>query len=205
MKTNPVLDIIISLLENTVYHFSGRKRIAVFENVYNGRVYGLGGADYLLGQVVRQYYIDESRYYISQKAKSLWDSISRDDIWKYSYRDIVKCQNRDGIEVKEYVGASSRFTTRILEEGTTFVFNNVFHDEHIVPICAIVKELQTLSNPNYENVSAVLEKLCVCRMLKEEDRSIAARYKRPNSFDEIIDTIYKKSNIELIKRKAARD
>lgn len=69
---NEVLDIIIPFIEAT----KNDRPI----NSENQLVPQMGGAKYLLGQMIRQLQIPQNHYFISTKAKPLWEQISTKDI-----------------------------------------------------------------------------------------------------------------------------
>lgn len=198
MQTNPILDIIINVLENTKYYNYNNKMASKIECEINGEIHTLWNADYLLGQIIRQYKIAGDNFYISKGALDIWSKISDDSIQKYSYRDNIKCA-RGPVTVKVYKGASSKYEEVLLDRNSTFIFNDVFHDDHIIPVNVIIKELRKLTNYSYENVSGILNRICICRMLKEEDRRIIEKSKRPFSVETVIKEIYAKYDIEAIK------
>ena len=195
MDKNPVLDIIISLLENEKIYRINKKVGSKIECSYNGKTYVLWNSNYLLGQIIRQYCISEDKYYISQKAKALWEQITKQNIWDYSYRDRIICENDAEISAKSYKGASSKYSTTTLRSGVEFIFNDIFHDEHIIPINVIIKELKSLPECTYKTIEDTLDKIRVCRMLKEEDREIKEKSRRPSDFNYVIENIYKKHGI----------
>ena len=198
MLGNPVLDIIINILQNTKNDNGAEKALDRIECTYGGRTYALWNANYLLGQIIRQYQIPKSNFYISKRAFERWHQISEDDIWNYSYRSKIVVQGET--VVKKYKGASSDGEQVTLGTGADFVFNDVFHDEHIIPINVIIKKLKSLESYNYENVSQILDQICVCRMLKEEDRRIKEKSKRPCDVKTVVNEIYAKYGIEIVER-----
>ena len=197
---NPILDVIINILKYSKSQTIDAKevRIAAFEN--NGITYAFWNPDYILGQLLRQYIICKDKFFLSKKAAELWNKISSKDIWMFSYRDKIVCEFDNIVWVKSYAGASSKFTLQKLCKNNTFIFNDVFHDDHIVPISIIKKELFNLSDYTYENVSKVLDKICICRMLKEEDRKIKEKSKRFTDHIKVINEIYSKYNIEILNQ-----
>ena len=200
MDKNPILDIIISILQNQKNYCINTKTSSKVECICNGKTYVLWNSDYLLGQIIRQYNISEDKFYISQKANSLWEQISKQNIWNYSYQDKVFCENEKEIIVKSYKGASSKYSTTTLKSGVRFIFNDVFHDEHVIPINVIIKELKSLSEYTYKAVEEILDKIKVCRILKEEDREIKEKSRRPSDFNYVVENIYKKYEIEICPR-----
>ena len=198
MQNNPILDIIISVLDNTKYYSYNGKTATKIEYESGGEIYTLWNANYLLGQIIRQYKIAESNFYISKAALDAWSAISDSDILNYSYRDKVKC-TKGPADVKVYKGASSQYEEVTVDRDNTFVFNDIFHDEHIIPINVVIKELRGLTDYNYESVSEILNKICICRMLKEEDRRIKEKSKRPFDAEAVITEIYAKYGIKALK------
>ena len=160
----------------------------------------LWNSNYLLGQIIRQYYIADNNYYISQKALALWGQITNQSIWNFSYQDKILCENSKEIAVKCYKGASSKHSIKNLKPGDRFTFKDVFHDEHIIPINVIIKELKSLPEYTYTAIENTLDKIKVCRMLKEEDRKIKEKSRRPSDFNYVIENIYKKYEIEITPR-----
>ena len=182
---NRVLDIIIDFIKG-----SKDKNLRIV-NEENDKYYAICNSYYLLGQIIRSYYIECNHYYISKKSIELWKQISDEPIFKYWYRDSVIMEKDDSLSIHEYTGNSKKFKERTIKKG------DVFHDEHIVPIKMIVDELLNLENPNYDSVIKILDKIYICRILKDEDRSIATKYNRSTDFNKVIQNEYK--NIELIK------
>ena len=158
-------------------------------------------AKYLLNQTVRQLYLPTSKYYLTKMAKETWDKIRTkdDDIYNYWYRNSVEKNVEGEVEVKLYKGASKTpYDIKPIKKGDKFIFKDVFHDDHIIPMKLILKRLLALENPNRENVQTILDDITVCRMLKSEDRKIIRMHNRPYNEDEIIKTIYSEKDIILI-------
>ena len=170
---NAVLDILIPFIR------AEQAQTHRIEAEMDGKPLTLGGTGYLLGQLIRQYAIPPERQYISQAAWQLWHSLTDEDIWRYSYRNIVKCRSAVPVPIQEYRGNErTPKNTREIAAGETFVFRDVFHDEHMVPVSEIIQALIRLSPVTYESVSGVLSQLCICRILKTEDRSLYPKYHR---------------------------
>lgn len=172
--SNAVLDILIPFIraEQDASH-----RI---ESEMDGNPLTLHGTGYLLGQMIRQYAIPPERQYISRAAWELWHKLTDEDIWRYTYRQVVKCRSSAPVPIQEYRGNErSPKSSRNIEPGETFVFRDVFHDEHMVPVSEILQALIRLPSVTYESVSEVLSHLCTCRILKTEDRSLYPKYRRP--------------------------
>lgn len=156
---------------------------------------------YLLGQIIRQYVLSSGQYYISLRAENLWKSISGKSIWDYTYRQYVKCENDIPVTVFEYTGNQNKPRgKRIISKGDGFVFRDIFHDEHMIPISLAVNRLIAEKDLNYENVRKVLDSMYICRLLKCEDRELPVKYKRPYDLQEVI-KMYHAAGIEIIKRR----
>ena len=175
---------IINAKETTEYNYEVHKK----------------SAKYLLNQTVRLLSIPRSSYYLSKKAKITWDEIiTNDDIFNYWYRNPVIKIVESEIEVELYKGANKKpYDTKTLKAGDKFIFKDVFHDDHVIPMKLVLRRLIDLENPNRENVQEILNDITVCRMLKSEDRKIARMHNRPYDEDEIIKTIYAEKDIVLI-------
>ncbi len=203
---NIVLDIIIEFIKgcrNKKKDDSG-KDYAVIENGKSGADYmAINSPDYLLGQILRQYHIPPSHYFISAAAVEKWKEISSEPIFKYWYRSPVTKDTDGETEILRFVGNTNNRESKKIHKGDTFIFRDVFHDEHIVPISMVLEKLCGLKNPDYENVKETLDKIYICRMLKTEDRdNITSKSKRSLDLD------YKKNiedyyeNIDVIEVKS---
>ncbi len=193
MKHNKVLDIIINLLIGVK---SNKCLVDEFEN---GEKFGIGGCSYILNQTLRQYHLPEDHYFISEKADELWMRISEENILKYSGRKRVKKTIEGDVYIDLYKGSEKNPHQQnfLIKHGDCFVFNDVFTDEHIVPISDIIKELLTLPNCDYDSVKKVLDKMYICKILKQEDRRIVRKSGRPTNYKEIINTDYLKADIKI--------
>ena len=194
MEKNNVLDIIIEFVKavndsNSIKTFIG------------GKEYKICAAKYLLGQIIRQYEIPEDHYYISYEAEKLWGLLSNDDIWKYCYRAIVQCDTNNNLIVKKYRNNEKNPSEQEIKHGDKFIFRDVFHDEHIVPIKVIIENLLSLTDLTYENVENILDKIYICRILKSEDRNIPQKSNRPFDFEKAKKEVYEPCNIALKCRK----
>ena len=188
-----VIDIIIEFLNGCN---NGDKIVDDNKNEYCA----IHNCHYLLGQIIRNYHVEYNHYYISEKALELWKKITDETLFDYWYRAKVTMEKEGLLKVKVYVGNSKHYTEMDLSKGKDFTFRDVFHDEHMVPIKMILDELLALDNPNYDNVKKILDKIYICRMLKEEDRDLANKYNRSTNINEVINNDYK--NIKLIQLKS---
>jgi len=156
-----------------------------------------GGAHYLLGQALRQIRLPQDRYFISIKAEKLWKEITDENIYNYYYRKKVTNKLSDYKILDVYKGASSELQKLTIKKSEGFIFRDVFHDDHIIPIKVIIEKLIEIEIPNYENVMHILELIGICRMLKSEDRAIYSKSSRPFDEREIITYLYVKSGIYI--------
>lgn len=193
-EKNIVLDIIIEFIKALK-----TKDKAIEVNI-NGKMYKIWSCKYLLNQLLRQLHTPKERWYISKKAKELWDKLSPTPIENYHYNDIVQVVSDASIEVEIYKGNDSHFEKRTLKSGDKFKFNSVFHEEHIVPINVIIHKLLELDNLTYANVESILDKIAMCRILKSEDKLLnkQAKKNRPCDAEEVLKRIYyEKTGIEI--------
>ena len=150
-------------------------------------------AKYLLGQTIRQLNLPREKYYLSVEAKKKWNLIRKDneDIFKYWYRNSVEKNVESIVEIAKYKGGEKLpYKIEEISCGDKFIFKDVFHDDHIIPIKLILKKLLKIKEVNRKNVTEILEDISVCRMLKSEDRLIYEKSKREYSEIEIINKLY---------------
>lgn len=152
--------------------------------------------DYLLNQAIRQYIIPEENWHLSKAAKELWDSITSEDIRKYNYKQPITCDRAEQTPAKKFVGNNSTGSDIKIKRGDRIPFNKLFSAEHMTPIADIIKELKALNDITPENVKAILDKIHICRVTKEEDRNIKPKYGRGIDIESIKNDAYK--NIPLV-------
>ena len=188
-------DIIIAFLKS---HKNKDYAHPYIESFYKGKNVSIWNTHYLLGQILRQFNIPEERYFISEKSLNKWKEITNKNIRDFYYREKVVCEN-DNVEIEEFKGASKKGITRIINKGDTFIFRDVFHLEHMIPIKVIEDELLSLKDDelDYDHVDSILNKLYICRILKTEDRKIENKYKRSSDIEDIIKNVYR--NIKVIR------
>lgn len=166
------------------------------------------GVKYILGQTLRHYQIPESHYCVSEKALSEWKekfslnpyvlfSLDENGIVQYRYSETIHLTKET-----EFEQSNITSNNRKKIKGRKFVFHKVFHEEHIVPINMIINELKELDELTYTNVLNVLDKIYICKMLKQEDEKLNDKgYKRKRSstnFQDIINNEYKDAGINVI-------
>lgn len=198
---NEILDLIVSLTKGV------QDKDNELKCHYGGDDYKLGACTYLLGQVLRQYSKNNGRIYVSKKAYEKWKSLTKDEMIKRWYTNGVNCdgptfENGGKQTLYLYKGNSNKPEPIEFKKGDKFAYRQVFHDEHIIPIASIIEDLKNLDDPSYENVGKVLDNICICRILKSEDRNIKnknARYKcLIRTYDESYKVTKNEEPIELI-------
>ena len=151
---------------------------------------------YLLGQCIRQYDIPKENRHVSRAALVFWKTISTQKIGDYHYRNAVPCDNlKKEINVQSYTGATSTGSPLLLKPGKTFIFRNLFHEDHITPVSFILNELIDMDSVDKESIEDCLNKMHLCVLLKEEDRNLG-RTKGRGDFETTIKDAYK--DIELL-------
>lgn len=147
--------------------------------------------DYLLNQAIRQYIIPEENWHLSKAAKELWDSITSGDIRKYNYKQPITCDRAEQTPAKKFVGNNSTGSDIKIKRGDRIPFNKLFSAEHMTPVADIIKELKALDDITSENVKAILDRIHICRVTKEEDKNIKPKYGRDIDIESIKRNAYK--------------
>lgn len=162
------------------------------------RKYYLTASKYLLNQVLRNLALPWSHYYFSQKAISLWQRVCAGKITDKFYKDRVNCKSGVSDHIMKFKGNSSEFNDyEINPNGDWFSYRQVFHDEHMTTINDIIGELSKLDDPTTEEISKILDRIYICRMLKTEDRIPKRQKTRGLDLGKIIE-MYKSCGIEVI-------
>ena len=193
MDKNNVLDIIINFIKGI------KTNNQICSNFAQSEVLEINNCGYLLSQILRHYQIPASQYFVSEKAFELWSKISTDSIFNYTYRDKVKKNVNGSILVDKYKGGEKFPHKKDCEIkcGETLIFNDIFIDEHVVPINIIIKNLLELQNLDYVSVKNVLDKISICKLLKEEDRRIVNKSNRSIDYKEVFNTDYLEAGIKV--------
>ena len=185
MGGNPVYDYIIELVNS----IKGDRAVA-----FEGERWA--GSKYLLGQIIRQYCLPRHHYFVSKRAKELWDALGNsEDILDYSYQKPVRCC-RDGIEIREFVGNSKSFKSRTINSGDEFTFRSVFHDEHVVPVNVIIDNLCSFPELTYDDITDALNRIRICKMLKSEDKDIRNKSNRSLDYRIVLNNDYKNAGVQ---------
>ena len=61
----------------------------------------------------------------------------------------------------------------------------------MTPVADIIKELKALDDITSENVKAILDRIHICRVTKEEDKNIKPKYGRDIDIERIKRNAYK--------------
>ena len=177
MQQNAMFDCIIGLI-----HAIRADQQNLIEN--DGTQWG--APKYLLSQIIRAYVIPKEHYLVSQGAKETWERISHQRITDYVWQDKVKCEI-PGAQIYKYSGNSKEpYDNPVLKLGEDFAYRSVFHDEHLVPVSAIIDELCSYEKPTYADIQHTLSKMRICKMLKAEDRRITVKSNRPSDYKEAL-------------------
>ena len=188
MEHNEVIDLIITLIKGA----KAKEDCIVSSEVT------LQGCNYLLGQVIRQIRIPLDHWFVSDGAKTLWEKLTSKNIMEFWYTMPVPCDRANGIKVDLYRGGEKKpYKDQIVKKNGTIIYREVFHDEHIVPVVVIVNELCALKEPTRENVKRILDKIYMCKLLKEEDRRILHRSNRPSDYRAAIVDSYTPQGITI--------
>lgn len=158
---------------------------------------------YLINQTIRLYILPEGHMYASYKAETLWNEITSDDMSRRGYRDRVKADKVNGpTPLYRYKGSNkkSEKAPYSLCPNKTFVFNDIFHEDHIIPVCYFVDKLLRLteSELSEERVEKILDGMYIAKILKEEDRKLP-RINRPNNLSAVLRTTYKELKVRPIQ------
>ena len=154
---------------------------------------------YVLGQTVRAYKVPKKQIFISQAAEKRWNELTNFDINNFDYKQSFKCDRlKQSITCKMYKGSQKNGKNVQINPNAKVCFNDMFHVDHIVPVKLIMDELLKLTQINSQNVSNILQKMYLCRMLKEEDRLLGRTAGRTLCYNNNINNIYKKRGICVI-------
>ena len=192
-KENKVLDIIITLAEAVKATESPDKDKCQY--YLDDGTNRLWGAKYLLGQVLRQYRINDDHIFISVAADKLWKEITAKEIKDYHYTMQVPVSRKCTLAL--YKGAAKNPSEEVsLTPNDTFQYRQVFHDEHVIPIADIIEHLINLDELNHDNVQTILNNIYMCRILKKENAGLT--HKRPFSVVKAIEEVYNAKGIEIL-------
>ncbi len=154
---------------------------------------------YLISQTIRHYVLPKSHYHLSQAAYERWEELSDEDIMQKHFQDHVFCDKLEGTsrQYPLFVGASKKgILTEITEEG--FSFRQMFHEDHIVPVSMIFEQMILMDKMDAEKVSALLNKMHICTILKEENNRIGRTRDRCLDYRKTINKVYTPAGITLV-------
>lgn len=197
MKNDAIIDSILCLLKG----YKDEEKAKQTQN--------LNDLKYLLNQSIRQYDIPDGNRHLSMEADKKWKQVmpTTENIMNYHYKQMVDCKNRSNkdVDLKLFKGNTRKtFTTITLKPGDKYIFEfrAVFHEEHVVPVQAIVDYLinQNVKKLDAKAIKKLLDdKLHICIILKEEDGNLPKIKRNSFEYQEIIDTVYKEAKITLVK------
>ena len=185
MSEDQALDIIIEFVKAS--RIKGKKKD---KKITDGGI-EITNCSYLLNQLLRNITIPEDHYHISVEAQKLWNELTSSDIKDFEYDEMVKCDKINGSRVLDsYKGNENKPTEMTVEKDGKIKYNNVFHNEHVIPIKVIIQKLQECDLDDREKVKEILEKIHICRITKEEDKKLKPKSNRPCDYDDIVKGIY---------------
>ncbi len=156
---------------------------------------------YLLLQSIRQYDIPLSKRHVSERAFNRWNDLTSQCIKDCHYRDKVICDRLTGSKKYDlFKGASGTGCPTTLTTKSTFLFREMFHEDHVIPVSVILEELKKIKNTTIgeNDIKALLNEMHLCVLLKEEDRNIGRTCGRKTiDFPLIISSVYNDKGINL--------
>lgn len=153
---------------------------------------------YLLNQSIREYDIPSDNRHVSKAALILWKDLTKEDIKNYHYRDVVKCDNlKQPWNTDLFQGANKEGNEREIFPYDSFLFNELFHEDHVIPVSLILKEIVKLEIINYNSIKDILDMMHICVILKEEDRKLGRTKERYIDYNKTIEDVYNKNGVEL--------
>ena len=192
-KNINVLDIIVTFVKAIKETPKNKEKMPYY--YFDDKENRIWGAKYLLGQILRQYRLDANHIIVSKRADELWKEITGEEsIHNHGYRDVIK--SKVDRKIIKYSGASKKGENAELKVGESFIWNDIFHDEHVIPIADIIEHLISLDELNYGNVQNILNNIYMCRILKEENAGLT--HKRPFSVVKAIEEVYNSKGIEIL-------
>lgn len=153
---------------------------------------------YLLNQSIREYEIPSDNWHVSKAALALWEDLTKEDIKNYHYRDVVKCDNlKQPWNTDLFQGANKEGDEREIFPNDSFLFNELFHEDHVIPVSLILEEIIKSPIIDYNSIKTILDKMHICVILKEEDRKLGRTKGRNIDFNKTIVDVYNKNGVEL--------
>ena len=117
----------------------------------------------------------------------------------YHYRNWVVCDKlTESVKFGVFSGAKKIGIEKQFNKGDKFRFRELFHEDHVIPVSLILKEMIDNTPAKYEDIENLLNKMHVCVILKEEDRELGRTKGRTLDFKKTIDTLYKENDIVLL-------
>ena len=115
----------------------------------------------MLRDVIRKFKVDRDHVYISNNAQKLWNNIMvKNDMYNYQYTDRIICTKKSDSKVKLYKSNENKpFSTTTLSLGNEYKYNNIFHDDHMIPLSVLINRLTSYDRINEKEVNEVLKNL----------------------------------------------
>lgn len=147
---------------------------------------------YLLGQCIRQYILPDTQIHVTTAASDLWNKIINGksplpQIKDYVYQDRI-VSNNDIANIQTCKGTSKTIVYRNIGKGEKFKYNDIFIDEHTVPVSDIIESLKLLVNPTSQNIIGVLDKMHIVKMRRNENVGIKRHRSRITPKDILTET-----------------
>ena len=191
MKNDAIIDSIMCLLNEYKIEMTDP----------NSNKSNLDSLKYLIGQTIRAYDIPKENYHLSEGAQKRWDTLSTEDIMKKHYKDKVVCDKLSGpVEYDCYIGASKTGKSKVYTKGDKFEFREMFHEDHIIPVSMIFKEMVNMKVVNRKTIESLLNGIHICVLLKEEDRKLKWIKDRYLDLETTIKNVYEPKCIKLVKQ-----
>lgn len=160
----------------------------------------------LLNDAIRDWNMPEENNYVSEKAYNLWKEIAEptENINSYWDSKHFKCA-KDNVKLDVYKGGSNEPDHQATySKGEKIRFNDIFTVEHIIPVKVLYDELLKTYTDNGNKISdeeivTILNKMCIARVTKYEDKHLDHRFKRENTFEKVYKTTY--SDVDLLDYK----
>ena len=154
---------------------------------------------YLLGQSIRHFQIPLSNRHISVASDIRWKELSTKKIENFHYRDTVVCDNlKTAKSFLLFNGAHSNGVQTTLSRNSKFIFRQMFHEDHVIPVSMILEDLTNLPIINRCSIENILNKMHLCIILKEEDRKIGRTRGRSLDYDKTIANVYIPNGINIL-------
>ncbi len=144
-----------------------------------------GSADYLLNQLLRELKLPETHYHVSDKLKKMWTEdmqLDIKDLLCHRHTNLIQFNPKDLDNLPDCLKQHSTPYKRQQNDCShKVIFNDCFHDEHIVTIhdiiylddCGFVPLRKKQKDPLSDaQIETIVGKIHICSMLKTENAAI---------------------------------